>query len=111
MPYANLLAIHAAGEQFPRREIFPHIKPLINGSANQRFYYKNLLQTYLRSDSYTADDLLSDVGRKYQQDGRGIFGNTAFLVETNNPKPLIATGELKDNFAYKTSITMQIKLA
>ncbi len=56
------------------------------------------------------NNALNDIGRKYMQDGRGIFGNSGYLVVTNNPTPLIDEGRLMDHFGYKTSLAMEIKI-
>lgn len=113
MPYASLSYIHAYADEFglpfPSRPVLPQIRPSIGGGVNQNKFFKGLLCKYMLSDAYSANDLLVDVGKKYQDDGRFIFGNAAYLAVTEggNPTPLDDTGELKDNFAYRTSITMQ----
>jgi len=111
MPYANLLYIHAFGlvDGAPVRDVMSNIKPFINGGADQKNFFANILKEYFKKGSrMRASAVLDTIGRKYMQDGKAVFGNPTMLEVTNNPTPLIDTKELRDNFAYKTSITMEV---
>lgn len=111
MPYASLAYIHAHGHEFgyPTRAIFPHMKPVVGSYPEQSRFFRNLLKNYVKvKSSYTLENLLDDVGRKYRQDGKNVFGNTALLPVTNNPTPLIDEGYLKDAFAYKTTFNYKV---
>lgn len=114
MPYASLAYIHANAHEFglpfPTRDVFSPIKPVIGGYPVQSKFFKNILKSYVQiKTSYTLENLLDDIGKKYRDDGKNIFGNTAFLVTTSNPTPLVDEGFLKDAFAYKTSFNYIIK--
>ena len=52
---------------------------------------------------------LMDLGNTYAHYSINYFGNDQFLVVTYNPTPMVDTGELADNFAWRTSLTMQYK--
>lgn len=111
--YASLAYIHAHGHEFgyPTRNIFPHIKPVVGGFPQQSRFFGNLIKNYVQvKSSYTLENLLDDVGRKYQQDGKSVFGNTALLDDAggSNPDPLINEGHLKDAFAYKTTFNYKV---
>jgi len=110
MPYANLLFIHAFGlvDGAPVRDVMSNIKPFLGGGEQQSNFFKDLLKRYFKKGSrYTAQEFLSDIGQSYRDKGKAVFGNPNLLEVTNNPTPLLDTKELRDNFAYKTSITMK----
>lgn len=112
MSYASLAFIH----EFPEngyheyRPVIGQVKPMISGGRAQKVFYKNILKSYIQLGSrVTVDELLQGIGRKYMQDARGVFGNSALLVVTNNPTPLVDTGELEANIGYKTSINYTLR--
>ena len=112
MPYASLAYIHAHGHEFgyPTRDIFKHMKPVIGGYPLQAKFFRNLLKSYVQiKSSYTLENLLDDIGKRYRDDGKNIFGNTAFLEQTSNPTPLVDEGFLKDAFAYKTTFNYKVR--
>lgn len=111
MSYANLLYIHAFGlvAGAPVRDVISNIKPFINGGGDQKLFFSGLLKEYFKKGSRVrVNEVLDSIGRKYMQDGKAVFGNPTILQVTNNPTPLIDTSELRDNFAYKTSISMTV---
>ena len=114
MTFANLAFIHANADalnvSFPKRDVFAPIKPVVGGSLNQTKFFCNIFKNYLNvKTAYSINNALNDIGRKYMQDGKGIFGNSAYLKVTKNPTPLIDESELMDHFGYKTSMAMEIK--
>ena len=114
MPYASLAYIHANAHEFrlpfPTRDVFSPIKPVVGGYPAQAKFFKNLLKRHLQiKTTYTLENLLDDIGKKYRDDGKNIFGNTAYLEVTGNPTPLIDQGYLKDAFAYKTSFNYTVR--
>lgn len=48
--------------------------------------------------------LLADIGALISEEEKAIFGNSALLTVTDNPTPLVDTGDLRDKVAYKTSV-------
>lgn len=111
MSYASLAYIH----EFPEmgyhawRPVIGKIKPMKGMGMNRKFL-QSLLKDYIQFGSkYTVKDVLSSIGRKWMQEGKYIFGNSSMLVVTNNPTPLYDTGELSDNFGYRTSIDYTIR--
>lgn len=111
MSYASLAYIH----EFPElgyhawRPVIGKIKPYKGMGVNRKFL-KSLLQDYIRLDSkYLVEDVINSVGRKWMQDGKYIFGNATMLVVTNNPTPLYDTGELSDNFGFRTTLNYTIR--
>lgn len=112
MPYASLAYIHANGHEFgfPTRNIFATLKPIVGGYPVQTRFFRTLFKNYLQiKSSYTLENLLDDIGRRYRDDGKNIFGNSAFLTVTNNPTPLIDEGYLQDAFAYKTTFNYKVR--
>ena len=106
MSYASLAFIHAFPEQgyHPTRNIFAPIKP-IKGSRQDSTYFKGVLKGYVQLDSpVSAHDVLDTIGREYQQRVDHVFGNTALLVVTSNPTPMVDTSELRDHLGYKTTL-------
>ena len=69
---------------------------------------KSFLCRYVKEDkNFNNDKLLDYVGQwgvRYAQD---IFGDPILGV-TWNPTPLVETGELSDNFAWKTTLTGRV---
>lgn len=113
MSYASLAFIH----EFPvngkheYRPIIGQIKPF-KGESSQRQILKTILGSFIKLDSrLNVEDVLEHIGRVWQQRGKDVFGNTALLVVTNNPTPLVDTGELKDNFGYRTSFDYTLRYA
>lgn len=113
MNYSTLAYIHEFPElgRHEYRPVIGQIKPFKGDSINRKFL-KTLLQDYIKLGStYQTEDVLTSIGRRYMQKGKFIFGNTSFLVVTNNPTPLYDTGELSDNFGYRTSIDYTLRYA
>lgn len=113
MKYASLAYIH----EFPvngkheYRPVIGQIKPF-RGDGKQKNILKTILNSYIKLDSrITTEDVLEHIGRVWHQKGKQVFGNTALLIVTNNPTPLIDTGELKDNFGYRTSFDYTLRYA
>lgn len=110
MPYANLLYIHAYGlvDGAPVRDVMGHLKPMIYGANEESPLIKSLLKQFFCNKT-TIEHVFSKIGETYQDKGKSIFGNPTILqASESNPTPLIDTSELKDNFAYKTSIRMEV---
>lgn len=111
MPYASLLYIHAYGyvDGAPVRDVLGNIKPFLGGGANQKQFFLNILKDYFKKGSrVTVGQVMDRIGRKYMEDGKNVFGNPTILEVTNNPTPLVDTSDLKDHFAYRTSIDMKV---
>lgn len=110
MPYANLLYIHAHGlvDGAPVRDVMAHLRPMIYGSDEEAKKILSLLKQYFK-EKITINQVFSTIGQTYQDKGKAIFGNPVYLTATqSNPTPLIDTSELKDHFAYRTSLKMEI---
>lgn len=110
MPYANLLYIHAHGLVYgaPVRDVMAHLRPMITGGNSESSMILKLLRDYF-NNKMTREEVFSEIGRSYRDKGKSIFGNPSYLEATDsNPTPLVDTKELRDNFAYKTSITMKV---
>ena len=110
MPYANLLYIHAFGlvHGAPVRDVMSHLKPMISGGNATSPQMLKLLRNYFKN-KITVEQVFSDIGATYRDKGKAIFGNPSYLTATeSNVTPLVDTGELQRNFAYKTSIKMEV---
>ena len=111
MSYASLAFIHEFPESgyHARRPVIGKIKPFRGDGMNRKFI-KSLLKAYVSLKSqYKVEDVLTSIGRKWMQDGKYIFGNASMLIVTNNPTPLYDTGELSDNFGFRTSFNYTIR--
>ena len=111
MSYAALAYLHEfpIKGKHPIRPVLGQIAPM-QGEASNRVFFKSLLQDYVRIGSkYKVEDVLTSVGRKWTQKGKYIFGNSSMLIVTKNPTPLYDTGELSDNFGFKTSLNYKIR--
>ena len=93
------------------RPVIGKIKPFRGEGHNNKFF-KTLLQDYISLGSkYQVSDVLDSIGRKWMQQGKYVFGNSSLLIVTNNPTPLYDTGELSDNFGFRTSFNYTLRYA
>lgn len=111
MGYASLAFIHA----FPRngyhhtRNWLEHTKPIKNFRQDS-LIFKTILNSYIRLDSrIQVEDVLEHIGRVWQQKGKEVLGNSAILITSNNPTPLVDTGELRDNLGYRTTFNYTLR--
>jgi hypothetical protein len=107
MSYAELMQLHEYADSdspWPRREV---LNPLARGMSARKGTFKINLSKYLvrfiREDSFDRDKLFDYIGQWAVHESYKIFGNPAYLIVKSNPTPLVDTGELRDNFAWKVS--------
>lgn len=53
--------------------------------------------------------LLADIGRRIAKLEKDAFGDPSLLPVTNNPTPLVDTGELRNAVAFRTSLDKRIR--
>lgn len=116
MPFASLAYMHAKadvfGLSFPKRDIFPFIKPVVGGSPTQNKFFGDLFTSYFKyQTSMNVDILFNNIGRQYMQKAKSVIGNSSYLPVTNNPTPLVDTGQLKSAIGYKTTIHYKVRYA
>jgi hypothetical protein len=111
MSYASLAFIHAfpQGGYHHTRNWLEHTKP-IKGDRGNKLILKKLLNSYIKLDSkIEVSDVLDHMGKVWAQKGREVFGNSAIFIVSNNPTPLVDTGELKRNLGYKTTLNYTLR--
>lgn len=103
------MRIHEYGEGVYIRQVLGAYRPYsytLAGQLNNKSF-KNIAKTYLcdyiNNPSYTNDKLADRFGMWAVHSAYDIFGNSPPLVVTGNDTPLIDTGELSNNFAWKVS--------
>ena len=111
MSYAALAHTHAYSNLYPERNVFNYMKPWLGGSsASQTKFFKDLFIRHFKyNTTLNLDIMMNKIGREYMEKGKNVFGNASLLTVTGNPTPLVDTGELRDHFAYKTTIHYQVR--
>lgn len=118
MTFAELMALQEFGtEDIPKRPVFqitaftkaPNKSRAVNGAV--RNWTRDL------AGPANTRTLLNQIGRYYQKELKGLFGDGSALTP-NSPltirikgrdEPLVDSGELRDNLAYKNSIDEKIQ--
>ena len=67
------------------------------------------LKQLVHTTSFSPQNMLDNLGNTYAHYSINYFGNDQVLVVTSNPIPMVDTGELSENFAWRTSLTMSYK--
>lgn len=112
MSYASLAYIHEFPElgKHEYRPVIGQIKPMLKGGKKQTDFFRRLLKDYVcLTKDIKINSVLDEIGQAYTQKAHHVFGNTALLVVTNNPTPLVDTGELEKNIGYKTSFNYTLR--
>ena len=106
MPYTMLMRIHEYGEgTLASRPVLQNLSNQMSARGGSfRTTLKNELCQFITKDNYTAITLLNELGAWGVHKAHRIFGNPAYLLVTYNPTPLVDTGELAENFAWKVSL-------
>ena len=107
MPYAELMQLHEYADSsspYPRREV---MRPLAAHMRVRKGKFRSSLNQYMcrfiKEDAFDRDKLFDYIGQWVVHKSYEIFGNSAYLTVRSNPTPLVDTGELRDNFAWKVS--------
>lgn len=114
MSYASLAFIHEFPElgKHEYRPVIGQIKPMLKGGGEQRNFFKRLLKKYISlKANFDVEYVLSSIGQEYTEKAHNVFGNSSLLIVTNNPTPLVDTGELERNFGYRTSFNYTLRYA
>ena len=100
--FAELAEYHAngGGGRVPVRDILG-VAEMLFGSAGKDIITKPLLKYIADPKKYPKKMLLKDVAIEHQEFIRDLFGTPLLNPTANNQFPLIDTGELMDNLAYK----------
>lgn len=109
--YVDIMKVHELGEYgLPARPVLGNISILIDSDFERS---TGALGTFINSLVHTPSSSISDeldkLGSVYAHYSERIFGNPAYLTVTFNPEPLIDTGELAENFAWRTTLNMTYK--
>lgn len=105
------MGIHEFG--YPEGNIPP--RPVLRITGNSGVFDSQDMRAITKAfdgfftSNKSAQQPLNIIGSYYEQKGKDVFGSS-MLQETKagNP-PLIQTGELRDKFTYRTSITYTYK--
>lgn len=116
MPYAQLMALHEiGGDNLPSRPVLQTTASIIEASAKNKGFAEYVVASVGQVGRLKPNS--NNLGKRMQLVGQSIFGDLGFL-EKNHPRtvadkgfdaPLIDTGELMENFAYRTSIDENVK--
>jgi len=112
MLYTELMAIHEYGidkngVSIPAR---PVLELTRSGGVFTSEDKKAILEAFtgVFAKGIPISKPLTKIGEYYQQKGKQIFGSTALLPTVKGNPPLIDTGDLADNFSYRTSLTYKV---
>ena len=109
--YVEIMKVHELGEYgLPARSVLGNVSILIDSDFERS---TGALGTFINSLVHTPSSSISDeldkLGSVYAHYSERIFGNPSYLTVTFNPEPLIDTGELAENFAWRTTLNMTYK--
>lgn len=109
--YVEIMKVHELGEYgMPARPVLGNVSILIDRDFERS---TGALWTFINSLVHTPSSSISDeldkLGSVYAHYSERIFGNPAYLTVTFNPEPLVDTGELAENFAWRTTLNMTYK--
>ena len=109
MTYAELMRIHEYGDgNFPARPVFKNLRFDIQHELRPSLIKQ--LNMFIKTPAYTRESLFDSVGKWVADKAYDIFGNRggSYLTVTYNQSPLIDTGALESNFAYKVSFVGKV---
>lgn len=110
--FPELAVIHESGQGVTKRSFMDMILGVnITGGDKSPIGQKAKMSMmdYLRLDSKTtAEAALNKIGEEYLSHVDDVMG-TERLPVTTNPTPLIDTRELNEHFAYRNTISKEIK--
>lgn len=116
LTYAELMNLHEYGfedNNLPARPVRAITLVQLRGSRNER---KKLLSNYLYKGT-SLDSTLNGMAVRASQIAKSIFGSTSLLAPNSTGwanlkganSPLVDTGDLKANWAYRNSVSKVIK--
>lgn len=109
MSYAELMRMHEYGDgNFPPRPVFKFLRKEIETEFKPHLIKH--INMFISKPTYTRDYLFDGVGKWVADKAFEIFGNRGdnYLTVTYNETPLIDTGALESNFAYKVSFVGKV---
>lgn len=118
LSFPALMAIHEFGtDDIPKRPVFQITAFGAKPQKSSRI--KSAIRNWSSNLTGRADAklLLDTIGKYYQKELQSLFGDTSALA-SNSPitirikgrdEPLVDSGELRDNLAYRNSIDEEIK--
>jgi hypothetical protein len=108
--FPELVGIHHNGIGVPKRPILSVVANLKSPPSNS-MNINRLFRSFIRNiDTVDKKWLLDELGKHYVRVIKKFFGSSHLSPTENNPDPLIDTGTLKKNTAYKNSIDDQVRL-
>lgn len=107
--FPQLVAIHHNGINVPKRPILSIVANLEGPSKNSRDIRAILRNFFNNIETSIPSSVLEGLGEYYVRIIKRYFGSSYLSPTSTNPDPLVDTGELKRNTAYKTSITNSVK--
>jgi hypothetical protein len=109
MPYAELMQLHEYADSsspYPPRPVMSILEHQMKAKKGEfRINVDKYLCRFINEDAFDRDKLFDYIGQWVVHKSYEVFGNAGFpyLAVRTNPTPLVDTGELRDNFAWKVS--------
>lgn len=100
LSYPDLAKVHRNGVQVPKRDVLGLLLFLHSPKNDPKV--KSLLRKWLRKREFTAKDLFLALGRRERRLLMSVFGHPQLGI-TNNPTPLVDTGDWKSKTVFKVS--------
>lgn len=109
MSYPRLAKFHATGEDgVPVRDVLSVAEDKFNPKKYQEI--RTAIAKYLVQGTDKAyEEVIESLGEAFWKECHDVIGNPARLPVTNNPTPLVDSGELEDHLSYRTSKNPTLK--
>lgn len=109
MSYPRLAKFHATGEDgVPVRNVLAVAEDKFSPKKYQEI--RTAIGKYLVQGTDQAyEEVIEALGEGFWKECHDVIGNPSRLPVTNNPTPLVDTGELEDHLSYRTSKNPTLK--
>jgi hypothetical protein len=98
LSYPDLAQVHFNGLSVPKRDILGVALFLHNPATDRDL--KNIIKSWIGEESGRSEELYEAIGMLEKHNVKKSFGSPVLGV-TNNPTPLLDTGDWKENTRYK----------
>lgn len=103
MTFAELARYHATGQDGVTHRPFLHIALAHFAKQRPREVGRAIVRYLMTPNQTNLDLIIETIGKEYWETVKLVIGNPAMLPVTNNPTPLVDTGELEQHIAYRTN--------
>lgn len=103
MTFAEMAEYHASGHDWVTPRPMLHIALELFAQKQPREVAKAITRYLLSPTQINLDLIIETIGKEYWNTVKLVIGNPAYLEVTDNPTPLLDTGQLEKHTAYRTN--------